>query len=346
MMLPRVGIALPVDEGYTVAELSRLARAGEDAGFELVTVGEVAGTELFALLATLARDTRSAVLASAVLPAVTRPPTVAAMGFASVGSLAQRPVVAGVGASSPVVADWHGIAHTRPVQMMREYVGVLRSALAGEVVHHEGPSTAMHGFRLAHPPAAVPVFLAAVGPKMLRLAGEIGDGAFLSLVPPASLPSRAATLGRGLEAAGRDRSDFHVVATAIPTHVAEGRGDDVRERFRRYLLPYAMVSSHRPAFEGFVPGLDEVVELWGDGRRREALAGFDGSVVDQFCALGGAGAVVERCVEYLDAGADTVVLNVTGSERGDLAGAEATIRRVGEEVERRLGEGAGRTAVG
>lgn len=336
--LPAVGIALPVDQGCTATDVRSMAAAVEEAGFDVVSVGEVAGVELFSTLAAIASATTSIRILGAVLPMVSRSPALAAMGIASVADLADGRFVAGIGASSPTMAHWHGRPMGRPAADLERYVADVRTALSGGALTGDGFGPA---FRLQRPPVDVPVLLAAIGPRMLQLAGRVGDGVLLSLCPTAEVADRRAAVDRGRAASTRPARPFEVVSTAIPVSIG---GEDDHLRVRRYLLPYAMASSHRAGFRTVVANIDDVAARWEAGDRRGALERFDVGVVDAFGATTAADAI-ERCVSDARAGTDTVVLNPLRPVAGDLDAVARVIKEIGAELlhQRRAGaaEGSG-----
>ena len=99
----------------------------------------------------------------------------------------RRPIHLGIGTGGIYSEDFRrtwGRPAWPPVAMMRDYVSTVRSLLAGETIDHDGPSVSMHGVQLSFRPPHVPVFLGALGPQMLRLAGEVADGAALNWCTP------------------------------------------------------------------------------------------------------------------------------------------------------------------
>jgi 5,10-methylenetetrahydromethanopterin reductase len=230
------------------------------------------------------------------------------------------------------MAHWHGRPRGRPAADLERYVADVRTALAGGSLATDGAGPP---FRLQRPPVDVSLLLAAIGPRMMQLAGRVGDGALLSLCPTAELAERRAAVDRGRAASARPDRPFEFVSTAIPISIG---GDDDRLRVRRYLLPYAMAKSHRPGFRTVVPDIDEVASCWKAGDRRAALERFDDAVVDAFGATTASGAI-ERCVDDARAGIDTVVLNPLRPVAGDLDAVERVIKEIGAELlrERRVG---------
>jgi alkanesulfonate monooxygenase SsuD/methylene tetrahydromethanopterin reductase-like flavin-dependent oxidoreductase (luciferase family) len=315
-MVGRVGVTLPVEEGLAVGQLLELARAGNELGYHTILAGEVSGPDVFALLAAVSLVAPDARLGTGVVPSTTRSLPSLAMGFATLGSLAPGRVIAGVGVSSrTVVEEWHGRDFPRPIAFMREFVPALRSALEGERVG---------SFRLTlKPPKPIPVMLAAMNPRMLRLAGALGDAVQLTWCPPDEVPALIEQVRAGAAEAGREPSEVEIVASFFG--YGGDRPDAALERYRRFVLAYALQGTHRSAFVGSIPRIEEAAQLWAAGDRAGALRLVDDAAVHRLCAVGAA-AVVERAEALRATGIDTPVLLPAGAEPGDFDGTLASMR--------------------
>lgn len=321
----RLGVTMPVDDGLGVPEYLRLARAAEDCGYDSVWVGEVAGPEVFSLLGVLAASTSRVRLGTGIASVYPRSPALAAMGFATLASAAPGRILAGIGASSPmIVRDWHGRDFDAPLATVEGYVAALRAAWAGERVHVDRPRT--HGFRATLlPPQAPPVVLAAMNPRMLRLAGRVADGVFVTWCPPDEVESRLVHVREGEREAGREPGT--VWAMASYWAYAGDRTGEAMERMRRLVLQYAMVPTHRESFAGAFAELDRATELWGAGDRAGALALVPDEAVHRLCAVGDGADVARRAADLDKAGIALPVLLTPGAVPGDLDGPLQTIIR-------------------
>ncbi|MEJ2865272.1 LLM class flavin-dependent oxidoreductase [Actinomycetospora flava] len=330
-VLEGLGVTLPVDEGLSAGQYLDLARLAEDAGCTDVLVGEVAGPEVFAMLGMIAASTSRIRLGSGIVGVYPRTAVLTAMGFTTLASLAPGRVLAGLGASSPIIVEqWHGLAFDAPRGRVEEYVAALRAVFRGERTALEGDHVRSHGFRAAMAPVDVPVLVAAMNPRMLRVAGAIADVAFLTWTPPDEYGPKIALVREGAEAAGRDPDEVGIAASFWA--YAGDRVDEASERLRRFVLQYAMVPTHRPSFRGSFARLDEAAEAWANGDRKAALKAVDDHAVDAMCALG-TGADVARRVEVMRAaGVDLPIALTPGAVPGDPDGPAATIERMAAEV--------------
>ena len=151
------------------------------------------------------------------------------MGAATLGELANDRVMLGLGLSgSTVVERWHGLHFEHPFTRLRESITIVRQILSGGPINFQGRVFHVSDFRLAiQPPARkVPIYLAALGPRMLRLAGEIADGVLLYLCPLSNIQEAMAEIRKGAEQANRPFGDVDVAAF-LPTFVSE-RAEEAR----------------------------------------------------------------------------------------------------------------------
>ena len=314
---------MPVEDGLSIGWLTDLVIHAEQAGIDTALVGEVAGPEAFATLGAMAARTERIRLGSGIVAAYTRSPALTAMGFATLASLAPGRIIAGIGASSPIVVGrWHGGDFEQPLATVREFIGLLRAALAGEKLNHDGPRFRSKGFRLDLPAVEVPIWLGAINPRMLAVAGEIADAVFMTWCPPSEAAQKREIVDAAAAEAGRSPGD---VATVLSFWAYSGPDpEQAMERMRRQVLAYAMVPTHQPAFVGTFENLPEVAEAWHRGDRAKALSLVPDEAVLAQCALG-PDMLAERIDTYRAAGVDLPIVLLTGAHVGDDVGPQATV---------------------
>lgn len=247
-----------------------------------------------------------------------------AMGLASLASYAPGRIVAGIGASSPIVVErWHRRTFESPLATTESFVTDVRAALAGEAI--------ADGFKLALAPQQVPIWIAAINPRMLQLAGRLADGVFLTWCPPDEIEEKVAVVRESATAAGRDPDGIEVVVSFWG--YAGSDPEAALVRLRRAVLAYAMVPTHRAAFARAFPRLEQASEAWDSGDRRGALEHVDDATVEALCAIG-PGAIEARIDEYTTAGVDLPVVLLTGARVGDAEGPRATLQTLAGLVQR------------
>lgn len=220
-----------------------LARQAEESGYESLWVTHGVGRDSFLVLAAYAHATRRIGLANGVVPIYPRHPVAMAQEALTLAELSDGRFRLGIGVSHQTSMEQAlGLKMGSPLEFTREYVSILRGALAGRVEHEGRYYRVRWATPLALPPTPVPVLLAGLSERMVELAAEIADGVVLWLcAPPYIRDVVMPAVRRGRQKAGRPVEGFEVVA-AVPAAVT----DDVvavdrvfREELVRYLgLPF------------------------------------------------------------------------------------------------------------
>jgi alkanesulfonate monooxygenase SsuD/methylene tetrahydromethanopterin reductase-like flavin-dependent oxidoreductase (luciferase family) len=280
-------------------------RLAESAGYESVYVTHIAGWESLTVLTAYASATSSIRVGTGVVPIYTRTPATMAQTAASIDALSGGRLTLGLGVSHrPVVEGWHGQSIDRPVHEMREYVAIVRAILRGE---DPPPGEKWHtGFRLfgLDPRPQLPIFLAALSPAMLRLAGEVADGVLLWLCCPDYIRDVVVPeVTAGRERAGKTLEGFDVVP-AVPAAVVEDPAEPYAA-MRKDLLPYFGLPFYRAMLErsGFGAEIEAFDAASGDVEQMQAA--ISERFLDQLTAVGDATAVSAGLERYRAAGAST-----------------------------------------
>src|SRR5437773_1392774 len=294
----RLGASLPLPPDLNMCR--RVAERAEELGYESLWIADTgAGPDAFVVAAVAAGVTRRVRIGTAVVPIYTRAVPVLAAGAGSVAQLTPGRFVLGLGISSETIVDtWGGVPFRRPFTRMRETVATLRQMLAGERVTVEGKTVRTRNFRLVSPPPApVPIYVAALMPPMLELAGEIADGVILNFMPVEAVPRMLAHVRKGAERAGRDGAELEVVAR-FQTLVT----DDVpraRAVIRHMMGPYFATSVYNRfvAWCGFAKEARAIDAAWRAKDRARNVAAVTDDMVDRLAIIG----TPEHCRERLAA---------------------------------------------
>jgi probable F420-dependent oxidoreductase len=306
----RLAASLPVPPDLAMCR--RVAARVEELGYDSVWIADTgAGPDAFVLGAAVATCTDRLRIGTAVIPAYTRSASVMAAGAGSLAQLAPGRIVLGIGASSDTIVDaWGGVPFERPLQRIRETTGVLRSMLAGERVTFQGRTIRTRGFRLISlPPRPVPIYLAALMPPMLELAGEIADGVILNFMPVDAVPRMLDHVRRGAERAGRDPSSLEVVSR-FQTIVT----DDVpaaRAALRHMMGPYFATSVYNRfvAWCGFPDEAAAILAGWQAKDRARNTAAVTDEMIDRLAIIGSAEHCRERLAAFVAAGVTTPMVH-------------------------------------
>jgi probable F420-dependent oxidoreductase len=305
MDIALTGLAMPI------AEFPAIAREAETRGYRTAWVGEASGAEAIVLSTLIATHTARIKIANGVIPVQTRTPIVYGQAAATLGHLAPGRFALGLGLSSEIIiGQWHGLPFAPSIQQMREAVQIIRMAAAGERVNFDGKFYRLKNFRLAIPAAspAPRIYLAALGPRMCELAGEVADGVLLNWLPPSAMPASVAHVEAGAKRAGRSLSDIDV-AVYVRTCVTDEPAA-VREALARDITGYAIVSVYARFFAkcGFAEEVEAVNAAWKAGDRAGAVKGISERVLDGLGAVGADDFCREQMNAFARTGATPVVL--------------------------------------
>ncbi|MEW6299131.1 MAG: LLM class flavin-dependent oxidoreductase [Thermodesulfobacteriota bacterium] len=311
----RIGLGIP-PVGLPMGLCTALVRRAEERGFESIWIGEAWGTETCTLVGALLARSQRIVIGTGIVSIYLRPPTLTAMQAATLQLIAPGRVRLGLGVSTRNINTFHGIPWDHPVSRTREYVALLRRLLAGERVTYDGRFYRPRGFQLGVPPSApLPLYLAAVNPHMLRLAGEVADGVLLAWLPASQVPRSVAEIARGAEAAGRALSSIDV-GCYIHTVVTQDR-EQTLKLLRRVLVGYCQANTYIQGFRRFGYGniLDEVHDRWQAGDRAGAEAAIPERMVEDLYVFGTAEECRAHIERFVQAGVQLPVVAVPPSSR-------------------------------
>ena len=292
--------------GRSLRESVARVRLAEELGYEQVLCTHLNGAESLTAVTAYAAATERIRVGTGVVPIYSRTPATMAQTAGTIDALSGGRLILGLGVSHrPVVEGWHGQTIDKPVTEMREYVAIVRALLAGEQPPPGDKwATGMVLQRSIQAPG-LPIYLAALSPRMLRLAGEIADGVILWLCNPAYIRDVVVPeVARGREQAGRPLEGFDIVA-AVPSAVVDDPAD-ARATMRKDLLPYFSLPFYRSMIErsGFGEDLEAFDAAAPQGPEAMAAAISD-RFVEALTAIGDEAAVRAGLQRYRDAGATT-----------------------------------------
>jgi F420-dependent oxidoreductase-like protein len=332
-------------------DLETMTLEAERLGYDSVWVAEAYGSDAPTVLGWLAARTSTIGLGAGVMQIPARTPAMTAMTAATLDTLSDGRFQLGLGVSGPQVSEgWHGVRFASPLGRTREYVDIVRTALARKPVEYDGehftlplPDGAGKALRLTiHPPRPdLPIHLAAVGPRNLRLAGEVADGWLAIFLSPEHCADQFASIREGRVASGRGSAEdpmagFQVVAT-VPVVIT----DDL-EAARSAIAPYTalyiggMGSREQNFYNrlarrmGFDDAADRIQDLYLAGRPRDAADAVPMELADATALLGPPDRVAERARRYADAGVTTLGVAPYARTTEDRL---ATLRLMAEAVE-------------
>ncbi|MGH9580299.1 MAG: LLM class flavin-dependent oxidoreductase, partial [Terriglobales bacterium] len=303
-------------EALPLAEARRFARRADERGWETAWFPEITFGDAFIPAAAAALETGRLRLGTGVVGIWSRSPVTMALTAVSLSQLCPGRMILGLGLQArSYVEDWHGARYAKALTAMREYVTILRRILAGECVTFAGEVFRVKDFQLQVPPPdpPIPIYMAAIGPKMAHLAGELADGIlgyFYSLpyLSNVVLPNVRA----GAAHAGRSLHNFDI-AFGLPAIVT--RDERALEQIKGQVLMFATAGGSSPYYAesfaqaGFGNEVREIQELVARGDLAGALHRVTDEMAGAFTLAGTPEQVRSRIAGYRAAGATTVVLN-------------------------------------
>ncbi len=335
----RLGLSLGYWGSGPPSDSLALAVEADRLGYAVVWAAEAYGSDAATVLGWVGALTERVDIGSAVLQIPARTPAMTAMTAATLDALSGGRFRLGLGVSGPQVSEgWHGVRFDAPLQRTREYVDIVRLALGRQSVEYtgehftlplpDGPGKALRlGFRPLR--VAIPLYLAAVGPKNLELVGEIADGWLAVFYSPEhsaellrSISTGARRAGRvaarssdgadGVESSGALPDGFDVVPT-VPVVLEDDLGA-AADRLRPYSALYVggMGSREQNFYNalavrmGFEVEARRVQDLYLDGRARDAAAAVPQEFIDRTALIGSRARIRDRLARYAESGVTTL----------------------------------------
>ena len=295
-------------------ELESYARAAETAGYESLWVTErYFHEETFTLLGFLAAVTQRLKLGVGVTNPYTRHPALLAMASATLDRVSGGRFILGMGRSEPfIIRDRLGLDYRQPRTVLAEAVGSVRHLLAGERVDATGKQATLRDTRLAILPVQqpLPIYLAALGPQALRLAGAIADGVILNAyVPTGYVRYAVREIREAARQAGRDPKAIDITCMLVVRLTPDAGAiiPGLKQRLVRLLAePY--VGEILLAQGGFDPGILEPLRDAASRADAAAVELVSDDMVEAFYLVGDAAACRARIADYRDAGVDEPLL--------------------------------------
>jgi F420-dependent oxidoreductase-like protein len=301
----------------------------EKLGLDVCWVAEAWGSDAPSVLGYLAARTSRIGLGSGIIQLGTRSPVAIAQAALTLAELSQDRFLLGLGVSGPqVIEGLHGVPFDRPLSRMRESIQVVRQACAGEKISFSGSAVRIprpgsaRPMRLSMPPNRdIPLYLAALSPKMLELTGETADGWLGTSFVPEGAGAYFRHLDAGLAAAGRSRADLDVCQgaevaifddeDAMRAHIATRKKELA---FSIGGMGTAEANFYNAAYsrQGWSEVTGEILRRWQAGDRDGAAAVVTDQMVLATTLIGTADMVTGRLRAWRDAGVDTVRLYPAG----------------------------------
>lgn len=311
------------------SDLIAVAQAADRLGYHSFWTGESWGRDAFTVLTMLACHTDRIGLGTGIVTVYSRTPGLIAQSIASLDCISGGRAILGLGSSGRIVIeDWHGVRFDYPISRTREYIEIVRMALAGGRVNYDGRFYQLKRFRMGVAPVQerIPIYIASLGQRNMELTGELADGWLPIWTHSEKLPQIKEPLLAALTAAGRQpggmttapqilscaSDDKEIVANAIRQargHMAfyiGGMGSYYYDLFCRY---------------GYQAESDAVRRAWAEGDRGAAADAITDEMVDSITAIGAPDECRRKMARFRANGVDMpLVAFPHGAERDTMLG--------------------------
>ncbi|MBM3226792.1 MAG: LLM class flavin-dependent oxidoreductase [Candidatus Tectomicrobia bacterium] len=282
-----------------------LLHLAEQRGYDSVWLPESVGRESVTELTALALSSERIRLGTGIVPVFTRLPTMAAAALATTATVAPGRVILGVGIGHRDHQEaGHGIHFHRPIQHVREFVTIARRLLTeGHIASYAGEVYTIEHFQLdTPPPQPVPVYIAALRPQMLRLAGAVADGVLMNWATLEYIPQAIEYVRQGAEAAGRSLRDIQI-ACYLRTCVTDNP-EHVERESRTQIARYGSMVYYREYFAsiGFAAEATALEQAWQQGDAAAAARAVTPAMIRTLTIYGSAEVCRQRLQAYREAG--------------------------------------------
>ena len=299
--------------GSNWSEIREMAIMSEDLGYSCITMGESWGEDALTSLSQIAAVTHRIRIGTSIVPVYGRTPANLAMSALNLDLMSEGRFFLGLGASGRlVIEDFHGETFKKPISRIREYVDILRKAMQGERLDHDGEFFNISRFRLKLTPyrSDLPIYIASLSPPSLKMTGQIADGWLPIFLAPSRMAAAVQYLKEGAESVNRTLDDI-TISPQVSIYVT----DDVksaRDRERPHIAFYIGgmgVFYHEYMHRiGFGEESDVIREAYLARERQRAADLVTDEMVDAMTIIGTPHECANQMDDFFKAGVDEIRL--------------------------------------
>ncbi len=281
----RMAVTLPA--GPSIEQTIKRLKWAEDNGYPDAWFSDSGAPDSLTQVAAVAHHTNSIRIGVAVTPVYTRTPAVLAATANVLEQLLPGRFIMGLGSSSQtIMGAWNGIALDKPMTRVKDTALMVRSMLKGEKSDFDLTTLKSRGYRQAPLENPPPLYLAALQPKMIEMAAEIGDGVIFNLWPKSALPKMMEHVKIGAERAGKNWEDVEIVNRAMV--LATDDKEAGRQLFRAAFAPYyaTPVYNNFLAWSGYEDAANTISEGWAEKDRAKTGGALTDALIDEIAIIG------------------------------------------------------------
>jgi probable F420-dependent oxidoreductase len=302
-MMTAIGVRIR-DNGLALSDMHDLVNLAEGKGYDSVWLPESMGRDALGELTALLAMSQRIRIGTGIVPVYARLPTIAAAAIANAANVAPGRAILGVGIGhQSALEDGHGVAFSQPLQHVREFATIVRRLLADGKVSFAGDVYHIKHYELeALPQQPAPLYVAALRPRMLRLAGAVADGVLMNWVSLDYVPQAIAYIREGAEAVGRSMDDI-TIASYLRTCVTDSP-EVVEQATRQQLARYTSRVYYERFFAsiGFPGEAAAIAQAWQRGDREAAVNAVTEPLIKAVTIYGTADECRQRLQAYREAG--------------------------------------------
>jgi len=310
----RIAVTLPA--GPRIEDTIARIQWAEDNGIPDAWFSDSGAPDSLTQVAAVAHYTKNIRIGVAVTPVYTRSPSVLAASANVIGQILPGRFVMGIGSSSQtIMGQWNGIPLDRPLTRVKETTQLVKAMLTGEKTAFEGETLFSKGYRQAPMENTPPVYVAALRPKMIEMAAEVGDGVIFNLWPKGALPKMMEAVKKGAEAAGKDPADVEIVNRAMV--LCTDDKEYGRNLFRAAFAPYYATPVYNKflAWAGYEEAADTITQGWAEKNRDKTSGALTDEMIDEIGIIGNEEEIQTRIQADADGGVHThIIAPLAGSQ--------------------------------
>jgi alkanesulfonate monooxygenase SsuD/methylene tetrahydromethanopterin reductase-like flavin-dependent oxidoreductase (luciferase family) len=268
----------------------KVGKLGDRAGIDSLWVTEstlVPGRDSISTIGALAASTSRIKLATGIMNIFTRTSTLIASTVATLDELSKGRMILGLGTGhKDPLTHWHSVKFEHPLTRMKESVEVIRAILSAETVDYKGRTVSIRGFKLAMNSTRrlVPIYIAAVGEEMAKLAGKVGDGVLVTMKPVKQLKT---FLDYALQASQTVHSKGFQTAAYVLSFISEDQEANLGAA-RRVIATYCAAPFYNRVFvnAGYEREAHEISTYWNTGHKDSAAQAVTERMIGDFASIG------------------------------------------------------------
>ncbi|MEM7543473.1 MAG: LLM class flavin-dependent oxidoreductase [Pseudomonadota bacterium] len=314
----RIAVTLPL--GPRIEDTIELIKWTEEQGFTDAWFADPGSPDSLTLAAIIAPYAPTLRIGTAIVPVYTRtPPVIAAMADL-VGQLLPGRFVLGLGASSHTIVErFNGVPMVKPLTRVRETAALVRAILAGEKTSFTKQQTVFSaGYQQAPSKTQIPIYMAALRPKMIEMAAQHGDGIIFNLWPSSALPKMLDHVKSGAAKSGKTPDDIEIVNRAMVL-VTDDKALG-RNLFRERFAPYYATPVYNAflSWAGYGDVAADISAGWQAKDRERTTKALSDELIDEIAVIGSAAEVRERVKAQASAGINTTIIAPLARDKGGI----------------------------